>query len=36
MYPNYYAEKEKRNKDKMMELFVTKKCFIDVLNHEIW
>ena len=36
MYPNYYAEKEKRNKDKMMELFVTKKCFVDVLNHERW
>lgn len=36
MYPNYYAEKEKRNKDKMMELFVTKNVFVDVLNHERW
>lgn len=32
MYPEYYAEQEKR--DKSTELFVTKNIFVNVLNRQ--
>ena len=36
MYPEYYAEQEKRLQDKMMELLFIKKVLVDALNHERW
>ena len=34
MYPYYYEEVEKRQADKMIELFIINKSLHKVLNHE--
>lgn len=36
MYPEYYAEQEKRVKDKLMELKLRYNNLINALNHEKW
>lgn len=36
MYPEYYAEQEKRAKDKMMELMFANSFLTNTLNHDRW
>lgn len=36
MYPEYYAEQEKKAKDKMMELVFANSFLTNTLNHDRW
>ena len=36
MYPEYYAEQEKRTADKLMEIMLVNGLLARALNHEKW